>query len=205
MVSIASEEWTKMKVEQLASTLASSAIPMALPVIERPGHPKPLIVPPAMRKAPSFGMTWNGNFAFSQYWKIRISRLISLYIFMKIICSLQIIPSFNWEICNLLITSYKQKQEKRIEQQKRKYLCHNRSYFFLHALSYFHSECLLLRGQKIIKLVVVWCCIIEGQYTNKTKSIFPLGRSKATQLSRRKSHKAESIIFGHISNDSSYK
>lgn len=39
IVSIAKEECTKMKVEQLASTLATSAVAMALPAIERPGHP----------------------------------------------------------------------------------------------------------------------------------------------------------------------
>lgn len=41
IVSIAREEWTKMKVEQLASTRAISAVAIALPVIDRPGHPKP--------------------------------------------------------------------------------------------------------------------------------------------------------------------
>lgn len=39
IVSIAREEWTKMKVEQLASTLETSAVATALAVIERPGHP----------------------------------------------------------------------------------------------------------------------------------------------------------------------
>ena len=39
IVSIASEEWTKMKVEQLASTLATSAVARALAVTESPGHP----------------------------------------------------------------------------------------------------------------------------------------------------------------------
>lgn len=39
IVSIAKEEWTKMNVEQLASTLAASATATALPVIESPGHP----------------------------------------------------------------------------------------------------------------------------------------------------------------------
>jgi len=39
IVSIAKDEWTKIKVEQLASTLATSAIATALPVIERPGQP----------------------------------------------------------------------------------------------------------------------------------------------------------------------
>jgi hypothetical protein len=33
------EECTKMKVEQLASTLAISAVAIALAVMERPGHP----------------------------------------------------------------------------------------------------------------------------------------------------------------------
>lgn len=41
IVSIAKEEWTKMKVEQLASTLATSAVAMALAVMESPGHPYP--------------------------------------------------------------------------------------------------------------------------------------------------------------------
>lgn len=39
MVSIARDECTKIKVEQLASTLATSAMVIALVVIERPGHP----------------------------------------------------------------------------------------------------------------------------------------------------------------------
>lgn len=39
IVSIAKEECTKMKVEQLASTLAISAVAMALAVMERLGHP----------------------------------------------------------------------------------------------------------------------------------------------------------------------
>jgi len=39
IVSIAKDEWTKIKVEQLASTLATSATAIALPVIERPGQP----------------------------------------------------------------------------------------------------------------------------------------------------------------------
>jgi hypothetical protein len=39
MVSIARDECTKIKVEQLASTLATSAMATALVVIERPGHP----------------------------------------------------------------------------------------------------------------------------------------------------------------------
>lgn len=38
-MSIAKDEWTKMKVEQLASTLATSAVAIALPVTERPGQP----------------------------------------------------------------------------------------------------------------------------------------------------------------------
>ena len=39
IVSIPKEEWTKMKVEQLASTLASSAVTIAFAVTDRPGHP----------------------------------------------------------------------------------------------------------------------------------------------------------------------
>jgi hypothetical protein len=39
IVSIARDECTSMKVEQLASTLATSAVATALPVMERPGHP----------------------------------------------------------------------------------------------------------------------------------------------------------------------
>lgn len=42
IVSIAKEECTKMNVEQLASTLAISAVPIALAVTERPGQPYPL-------------------------------------------------------------------------------------------------------------------------------------------------------------------
>lgn len=39
MVSIAKDECTRTKVEQLASTLATSATAIALPVIDKPGHP----------------------------------------------------------------------------------------------------------------------------------------------------------------------
>ena len=39
IVSIAKEEWTKKKVEQLASTLATSAAATALPAMERSGQP----------------------------------------------------------------------------------------------------------------------------------------------------------------------
>lgn len=39
MVSIAKHEWTKMKTEKLASTLAISAAATALPSMERPGQP----------------------------------------------------------------------------------------------------------------------------------------------------------------------
>lgn len=39
IVSIAREECTKMKVEQLASTLATSAVAMAFAVMERFGQP----------------------------------------------------------------------------------------------------------------------------------------------------------------------
>lgn len=39
IVSIAREEWTKMNVEQLASTLATSAVAIALPVMDIPGQP----------------------------------------------------------------------------------------------------------------------------------------------------------------------
>lgn len=39
IVSIAKEECTKMNVEQLASTLATSAVATAFAVIDRPGHP----------------------------------------------------------------------------------------------------------------------------------------------------------------------
>lgn len=42
IVSIAKEECTKMNVEQLASTLANSAVAIALAVTERPGQPYPL-------------------------------------------------------------------------------------------------------------------------------------------------------------------
>ncbi|CAJ1806267.1 unnamed protein product [Sphenostylis stenocarpa] len=38
-LSITKEEWTKKKVEQLASTLATSATAAALPIMERPGQP----------------------------------------------------------------------------------------------------------------------------------------------------------------------
>lgn len=41
MVSIAKDECTKMNVEQLASTLATSAAATALPVTEKPGQPYP--------------------------------------------------------------------------------------------------------------------------------------------------------------------
>lgn len=39
MVIIARDECTKMKVEQLASTLATSAVATALAVRDKPGHP----------------------------------------------------------------------------------------------------------------------------------------------------------------------
>lgn len=39
MVSIAKEECTKINVEQLASTLAISAVTNAFAVTDRPGHP----------------------------------------------------------------------------------------------------------------------------------------------------------------------
>lgn len=42
IVSIAKDECTKMKVEQLASTRAISAVAIALPVMESPGQPYPL-------------------------------------------------------------------------------------------------------------------------------------------------------------------
>jgi hypothetical protein len=40
-VDIVKEEWTRINAEQLASTLETSAIDIALAVIESPGHPYP--------------------------------------------------------------------------------------------------------------------------------------------------------------------
>jgi hypothetical protein len=56
IVDIAKEECTKINVEQLASTRATSAMQIALAVSDSPGHPYPFIVPPAKPRVPRLGM-----------------------------------------------------------------------------------------------------------------------------------------------------
>jgi len=55
-VDIAKEECTKINVEQLASTRATSAMQIALAVSDSPGHPYPFIVPPAKPRVARLGM-----------------------------------------------------------------------------------------------------------------------------------------------------
>jgi len=55
-VDIAKEECTKINVEQLASTRATSAMQIALAVSDSPGHPYPFVVPPAKPRVARLGM-----------------------------------------------------------------------------------------------------------------------------------------------------
>jgi len=50
------EACTRINVEQLASTRATSAVEIALAVSDSPRHPYPFVVPPARPRVASFGM-----------------------------------------------------------------------------------------------------------------------------------------------------
>ena len=65
MVSMARYEWTNRKVDMLQSTLAISITAMADSISVIPGHPYPLMPPPARLSFAKLGTRAKGNSAFS--------------------------------------------------------------------------------------------------------------------------------------------